>query len=76
MWRICSVFSGDDEWAGLSEKQIRAVLIRLLASLGPSRTLYLAGLSASRAQALVDQHAMRGAVRNPPEPDPEEPEEK
>jgi hypothetical protein len=74
MWRICSTFHEEEEWARLTDEQIRAVFLRLLVALGPARLMHLATISASRAQAVIDRSAMRSSVAPPPlrEPGPSE----
>ena len=56
MWKIVSALQGEEEYAAMDEDQIRAVLERIMVSLGPRRMIYLASLSSSTGQAMIDLH--------------------
>lgn len=62
-WRLMAILHEQPEWADLSDDAIRAVLFRALVSIGPSRMHYLASLSTSEAQAMIDEHERKAASR-------------
>lgn len=63
MWRLCSLFSEDEEYAAIDDPMIRNVMARLISAIGPRRLLYLSQLSGSDAQKLIDEHESDRSAR-------------
>ena len=62
-WRLMAVYHNEPEWADLPDDAIRATLLRVVAAIGPSRIHYLASISSSEAQALVDDDQRKREAR-------------
>lgn len=62
-WRLMAVYHEEPEWAGVSDERIRSTLQRVMASIGPARTHYLASISSSEAQAMIDEDQRKREAR-------------
>lgn len=62
-WRLMAVYHEEPEWAEVSDEAIRSTLLRVVAAIGPSRAHYLASISSSEAQALIDDDQRKREAR-------------
>ena len=63
MWRLMAVLHEEEDWAGVSDETIRAILFRVMVSLGPSRLLTLASVSSIEARSMVDEGERKRSAR-------------